>query len=162
MHIDKLSLHKIIEERLTTLLEHTTKAAMQAHETATHTENKAENKYDTLGLEAAYLAEGQAKRVAELEQNLHAFKKLKIKYFTEDMEIGISALVCLTSLNNDTKFVFLSPVSGGVELNFNDIKIMLISESSPLGKALKNSFLGDEIKLKQAHHMLRYDIIGLW
>jgi len=33
-----------------------------AHETATHEENIAENKYVTLGLEAAYLATGQARR----------------------------------------------------------------------------------------------------
>jgi hypothetical protein len=35
--------------------------AKRAHSTATDQANIAENKYDTLGLEAAYLAEGQAK-----------------------------------------------------------------------------------------------------
>ena len=162
MHVDKIILHKIIEEELTTLLQNTTEAAQQAHETATHEGNKAENKYDTLGLEAAYLAAGQSKRVAELEHKLQAFKKLKVRDFTEDMPIGIGALVSLNTMENDKKYVFLSPVSGGLEIEFNKIKLMLISESSPLGKALKNSFIGDDILIRQAHHELNYEISGLW
>ena len=42
-------------------------AAAEAKETATDKENIAENKHDTLGLEAAYLAHGQSNRVMELE-----------------------------------------------------------------------------------------------
>ncbi len=41
------------------------RAAQTAYETATAEENIAENKYDTLGLEASYLATGQARRTAE-------------------------------------------------------------------------------------------------
>jgi transcription elongation GreA/GreB family factor len=162
MKIVKADLHKKIEEQLTIILLNTSQAAMQAHATATHEENKAENKYDTLGLEAAYLAEGQSKRVAEFEHNLQAFRKLKVKDFSEEMEIGIGALVCLNTGKNDDKYVFLSPVAGGVEFHFQDINIMLISESSPLGKALKNSFLGDDIIIRQVHHALNYEISGLW
>ena len=162
MNIVKADLHKKIEEQLTSILLNTTEAAMQAHATATHTENKAENKYDTLGLEAAYLAEGQSKRVVEFKSNLQAFRNLKVKEFSEDMEIGIGALICLNTANKDSKYVFLSPVAGGVELHFQDINIMLISEVSPLGKALKNSFLGDDVIIKQAHLKLNYKICGLW
>ena len=43
-------------------------AARAARDAATHEESVAENKYDTFGLESAYLAEGQAKRVREIEQ----------------------------------------------------------------------------------------------
>lgn len=46
--IDKLNIDLDIAER----------AAQTAYETATHEENIAENKYDTLGLEASYLAAG--------------------------------------------------------------------------------------------------------
>ena len=37
------------------------KAARASHEEATHESSKAESKYDTRGLEAAYLAGGQAR-----------------------------------------------------------------------------------------------------
>jgi transcription elongation GreA/GreB family factor len=159
VEIDKVVLHDVIEKQLIILLSGAKQAAKQAYETATHEENKAENKYDTLGLEAAYLAEGQSKRVAELEKNLHDFKKLKIKDYDEDTEIHLGALVCLKTSDHH-KYVFLSPVSGGVEFNFLDFKVMLITESSPLGKALKSSFVGDDIK--QAQLNVHYKIQNVW
>jgi hypothetical protein len=36
-------------------------AAKSAHEAATHEENQPVNRYDTLALEASYVAQGQAK-----------------------------------------------------------------------------------------------------
>ena len=60
---------KLLQKHILTALEtnHQTaiSATQQAHDTATHEENIAENKYDTLGLEAAYLAHGQAQRQAQ-------------------------------------------------------------------------------------------------
>ena len=162
MRIDKLSLHKAIEEQLSNLLANAIQAARQAYDTATHEENKAENKYDTLGLEAAYLAEGQSKRVAELENNLQEFKSLKIKDFHSDMEIGIGALICLSDIDAEKKYVFYSHVAGGVEVHYQDIRVMLITQASPLGKALKNSFLGDVLTINQTHNPIHYDVVGMW
>lgn len=162
MKVDKNTLHKIIESQLTILLSTATQAAIQAYETATHEENKAENKYDTLGLEASYLAEGQAKRVTQLENDLSSFRKLQTKNFTEEMEIGLGALVCLQTQSNADKYIFISPVAGGVSFNYQDNEMMLITETSPLGKVLKNTYLGDEVTIKQTHNMIQYEIIGLW
>ncbi len=47
------------------------------HEAATHAESKAENKYDTRGLEAAYLADGQRQRLHEIETALAAYRNLQ-------------------------------------------------------------------------------------
>jgi len=53
------------------------KAVLAAtHEAATHAESKAENKYDTRGLEAAYLADGQRRRLHEIETALAAYRNL--------------------------------------------------------------------------------------
>ena len=49
------------------------RAANAAHEEATHEESTAENKYDTRGLEASYLAEAQSRRVAEVDKTIHLF-----------------------------------------------------------------------------------------
>jgi hypothetical protein len=51
-------------------------AAKSAHEAATHAESKAEDQYDTRGLEASYLAEAQAKRAAELERLVRMYEAL--------------------------------------------------------------------------------------
>ena len=70
-------------------------AARRAHQTATDKENVAENKYDTLGLEASYLAQGQAKRVVECEQDIAAFKKLLHLDDSQPVVIGVGSLVVL-------------------------------------------------------------------
>lgn len=53
--MDKSLLRQQVLERLAEDLLRVEQAAQAAHEAATHEENIAENKYDTLGLEAAYL-----------------------------------------------------------------------------------------------------------
>ena len=60
--MDKSLLQQQVLERLAEDLLQAEQAARAAHETATHEESVAENKYDTLGLEAAYLATGQVRR----------------------------------------------------------------------------------------------------
>ena len=54
--MNKHAVLQLILEKLTVDLDIVQRAAQTAYETATHEENIAENKYDTLGLEASYLA----------------------------------------------------------------------------------------------------------
>ena len=68
-------IQKIIET-LQAELETYIRAAKFSHAEATAEENRAENKYDTRGLEASYLAAGQANKVAEIEQSLEAIRAL--------------------------------------------------------------------------------------
>ena len=58
----KAELIKQIVASLTENLELLQKAARASHEEATHESSRAESKYDTRGLEAAYLAGGQARQ----------------------------------------------------------------------------------------------------
>ena len=60
--VKKEAVVKKIIERLQADLELYFKAARAAHFEATHEQSKAENKYDTRGLEASYLARGQSKQ----------------------------------------------------------------------------------------------------
>jgi hypothetical protein len=62
LSMHKPTVHQLILDKLRIDLDIAERAAQTAYETATHEENIAENKYDTLGLEASYLAAGQAKR----------------------------------------------------------------------------------------------------
>ncbi|WP_236860664.1 hypothetical protein [Candidatus Reidiella endopervernicosa] len=79
--MNKSELHENILQVLTALCRVANKAAMDAYNTATDDENVAENKYDTLGLEASYLAQGQAQRVAECEADLAVFRQLEPRLF---------------------------------------------------------------------------------
>lgn len=160
--MNKSLLLNAIFERLETLHQTAIKAAMQAHDTATHEENVAENKYDTLGLEAAYLAHGQSQRVAECEADLAAFKKLTAKEFSSDAAIDIGAVVLLSDEDGQTQYLFIGPAAGGVKVPFDDHEITVITFSAPLGAALRGCFVGDEVEVKVGGKAVVYEVLGVW
>src|SRR5438105_13408591 len=69
------------------------KAARASHAEATHESSKAENKYDTRGLEAAYLAGGQARQAKEILDSIAVYESLAIKDFGPGEAIDLTALV---------------------------------------------------------------------
>ena len=75
----KTQLLELITATLARNLDIAQRAAQTAYETATHEENVAENKYDTLGLEASYLATGQARRTEEIRQALVKYQGLTLR-----------------------------------------------------------------------------------
>ncbi len=87
------------------------RAAQYARAEATHEQNKAENKYDTRGLEASYLARGQSKQAAELEAAIAEFEKLSVRAFAAGEAIALGALVELEHGGEKT-FYFLGPRAG--------------------------------------------------
>lgn len=128
-------------------------AAQQAYESATHEENIAENKYDTLGLEASYLAEGQSRRVAECEQALATFKSLGCPLFEEDDAIQVGALVQLLGLNSGAqRWVLLSPVAGGTQVSMDSFSMQLVTPQAPLGKGIMGHYVEDEVCIGPAQN----------
>src|SRR4030095_10484665 len=66
--VDKIALVRQIIAQLDAELEGYARSARTAHAEATHEQSKAENKYDTRGLEASYLAHGQSRLAAATQQ----------------------------------------------------------------------------------------------
>src|SRR5436190_12732824 len=95
--IKKADLMERIIEALHDSLAVLEKAAREAHAEATHESSKAENKYDTRGLEASYLARGQSKQAAEVAQAVHEFASLFPRNFKEGDAIDVGAFVELKS-----------------------------------------------------------------
>jgi hypothetical protein len=69
------------------------KAARASHAEATHESSKAESKYDTRGLEAAYLAGGQARQAKEILDSIEIYEALTAKEFAADEPIDLTSLV---------------------------------------------------------------------
>lgn len=120
-------------------------AAAAAHHLATHEQSKPETQYDTVGLEAGYLAHGQAQRVAELRTAIDDWQRLQSLSFTHDSEISAGALVALLDDNADTTHYLIGNYSGGTKLLVDLVPIMVISRNSPLGKKLLNKRVGEEV-----------------
>ena len=125
-------LEKIINS-LQSELETYIRAAKFSHAEATAEENRAENKYDTRGLEASYLAAGQANKVVELEAAISSFEELKDKPANESVEIG--ALVELAQ-DGSSELYFIGPTAGGTEVEVTGTEILIITPESPLGSQL--------------------------
>ncbi len=96
--MNKRAILKKITDKLVGELEVYFRAAEYARDEATHEQNKAENKYDTRGLEASYLARGQSKQAAELEAAIVEFEKLGAKNSASGDAIVVGALVELEQL----------------------------------------------------------------
>jgi len=157
---DKDQLHQCILLALESQHQIALAAAQQAYETATNGETKAENKYDTFGLEASYLAHGQSKRVDEYANNIEIFKQLPINLFKPHDEIMLGCLVLLFNEQDDEQYYYLSPVAGGLKIEFNQHSITLITASAPLGKALLNQHLGDDIEFT-SHSPQYFNILAI-
>src|SRR5437867_12396359 len=101
-----------LNERLA-LLE---KAARASHAEATHESSKAENKYDTRGLEAAYLAGGQARQAREILDSIATYESLAARDFGPNEPIDLSAVVEM-ELEGAKAWFFIGPKNGGLEVN---------------------------------------------
>jgi transcription elongation GreA/GreB family factor len=144
--VNKAAVVKKIIDHLNADLELYFKAAKAAHFEATHEQSKAENKYDTRGLEASYLARGQSRQAAELEQSLHQFRALVVRPFGVGAPIDVGALVEL-GVGQERAWYFVGPRAGGTEIQHAGHEITVITTQSPIGQQLVGRKQGDVLKL---------------
>lgn len=119
------------------------RSARAAHAEATDPQCKAENKYDTRGLEASYLAHGQSQNAAEVVQALEQFGALTIRAFGKGDAIDIGALVELER-GGETVWYFMGPKAGGTEVKMDGGTVVLvITPQSPMGQQLMRHKQGE-------------------
>jgi transcription elongation GreA/GreB family factor len=135
-------------------------AAKSAHAAATHEENIPDNKYETLGLEASYLAQGQANRAQQIRQALQAFRGLSLQTFSEQTPIRLTALVELEDEDGRSRLVFLGPAAGGMRLECDGVEVMVITPASPLGRELLGKLCGDSVELDSGA-VRAYEIVAV-
>jgi len=136
-------------------------AAEEARATATNKENAAENKYDTLGLEAAYLAHGQSERVVQLDKDLAAYVLLK-KRLKDHAIVEVGSLLKLEYETGKDRFLFIGPASGGLVISLGGVSVIVITPDSPLGKALLGGGIDDDVNIDVAGSAAKVRIAGLW
>ncbi len=123
-----------------------TAAALATHAEATDEENKAEDKYDTRGLEASYLAHGQSKAADDAALAVAQFQALAPRDFAADSPVSIGALVVLEG--HDHSHYFIGPRAGGTEVQHADHTVLVITPQSPLGRQLMGRRQGEVLQLE--------------
>jgi transcription elongation GreA/GreB family factor len=145
--MDKATLLARIVAALETDVEVLRRAAQTAYEAATAEENIAENKYDTLGLEASYLATGQARRTAEIRQALLTYQQLLLRAYDPARGVQVSNLVTLEDEHGGQRLLFLGPEAAGLKIGEGDELVTVITPRSPLGQQLAGKKVDDEVSL---------------
>ncbi|MEO6182563.1 MAG: GreA/GreB family elongation factor [Verrucomicrobiota bacterium] len=136
------------------------KAARAAHAEATHEQSKAENKYDTRGLEASYLARGQSRQAAELMQAIEHFEKLTLRNFKKEDAIDLSALVELDG-RNERSFYFIGSRAGGTEVVHEKKEVLVITPQSPLGQQLVGKKQGERLQIELGGSRSEYKVVSV-
>jgi transcription elongation GreA/GreB family factor len=144
--ISKRIIVQQIVEQLTQQLAMLAGASRAMHADASDEQNKAEDKYDTRGLETAYLASSQARLATEAEQALAAYQALELRKFPQNTPIDLTALVELEWSGERTLY-FLGPKRGGLELHIKGTEVLVITPESPLAQQLIGKKTGDHIQL---------------
>ena len=156
--MNKVEVLKKIVEVLKGTLDLMDKAARASHAEATHESSKAENKYDTRGLEAAYLAGGQARQAKETLDSIAAYESLPLKNFERGDAIELTALVEV-ELDGSKLWFFIGPRNGGLEVETEAGEVTVITPHSPLGKNLIGKKAGDKWTEKMDGGVSKYRVI---
>ena len=114
-----------------------------AHEAATGADTKAENKYDTRGLEASYLAAGQADQAESLLRGITLLSGFEFPDFDIDDPIAPGALVEV-EIEEEIQYFLLAPAGGGLTFTTEAGEIVtVIGPASPLSGRLIGKTTGN-------------------
>jgi len=158
--MNKDSVIKLIIEDLSQSVNLLLKAAQASHAEATHESSKAENKYDTRGLEAAYLAGGQSRQAKEILDSIKLYESLIPHKFAAGEPIDLTALIELDT-DGTRALYFVGPKSGGLEVTYHGQGIVVITPQSPLGQQLMGRKQGERWKAKIGGTTVKYHVVSV-
>ncbi|HWD92779.1 MAG TPA: transcription elongation factor GreAB [Verrucomicrobiae bacterium] len=159
--MNKTLLLKQIVARLNENLAVLERAARASHVEATHESSRAESKYDTRGLEAAYLAGGQARQAREILDAIKLYQSLPLRDFGPSELIDLTAVVKLDA-DGSPALYFIGPKSGGLEVQFDGEEIVVVTPQSPMGQNLIGKKAGQRWSAKPGAPILKYHILKVW
>ncbi len=154
-----LILQKFIEQFEAEVFEQT-QSAKSAHAAATHEESKAEDRHDTFAIEASYLAAGQATRIQDLNRvilDFRAYLERSSQVFTRATE---GALLTL-KMGTRQMHAFFAKSGGGSTLKMGATEISVVTVESPLGDALLDATVGDEVEVESKSGVRVYTVIKI-
>lgn len=149
----------ILRKDLTEEIKKLEAIATHSHAAATNAELKAENKYDTQGIEAGYLAGAHFKRLASLREDfarLGAFRPTG----GDSKKVTLGSIVTLKSEHGSEDY-FISPVVGRASVIVSGATIKVISNVSPLGQELMGLERGESFEIETALGSADYEVVEI-
>lgn len=121
-------------------------ASRDAAAYATDEESRAESKWDTQGLEASYLAAGQAGQAKQLAEALSQLQSQCSELERPCSAVQRGALI-KCQLGKTTEWYFFAPSGGGETLRINDVAVTVITHASPLAQVMVGCAAGNDFTL---------------
>ena len=149
--MDRHFKHSIYQELLTVVeedLEGVESVLAMAHDEATHSESRAEGKYDTRATEASYLARGQAERAGALRRD-RVWLQTRLRVQGQDD----AWLIQLVGAGHK-RWILVAPVCGGRTVVHLEQTVVVVTPQSPLGSELGDVEPGDEVELRRGERVI--------
>ncbi len=162
MPVDKKLIMNLLIKQLEANLEMLVQSALEAKQAATSEESKPENKYDTRGLEASYLAGAQAERSLKIQNEIDQLRRFVLRDYSNTTSIDLTALIEVKLNSEVIKTFFLLPFAGGTKLELNNSSYLVLTPVSPVGHHLVGKVVGDSFLIKNKGIDSEYEIIKVY
>lgn len=134
---------------LTTLREEvkqSVNASKDAAEYATNAESRAESQWDTQGLEASYLAAGQATQARQWAAAIEELQSEREDLLKPNQQVSLGALFSC-DIGDSVEHFFFAGTAGGQTILMDEQEVTVITAQSPLAGRLLGRKAGDSFQL---------------
>ena len=147
--INKTTLLGEIIQKLEAEIKQLRESFEEAKLTSIEAPGRMQSRYDTMGVEAAWVADGLAK---SLEEKVEGVYKLKNFRMPEDPErVSIGCLVGIGPDNGDVESIYwILPACGGITIPIdNNLTLQTVMPQAPVARALIGKSLDDEVMARR-------------
>jgi hypothetical protein len=125
---------------------HAVQASKDAADYATNEESRAESQWDTQGLEASYLAAGQASQARQWAESVEELQSEREDLLKPRTEVGLGALFSC-DFGGGAEWFFFAGVAGGHVVPTEQGEVTVITSHSPLAGRLRGRKAGQPFTL---------------
>ena len=125
---------------------HAVKACQDAADYATNEESRAESQWDTQGLEASYLAAGQAVQAKQWADAVEELQSEREELLQKKADVSFGALFKCDFGGSEEVF-FFAGVAGGQVISMDHMEVTVITTQSPLAARLRGLKVGETFSL---------------
>lgn len=143
---EKIAVLQAFREQLQRELDAAVAASKDAASYATDAESRPESKWDTQGLEASYLAAGQAGQAREWAKALQSLQAGWQEWQKPMASIHVGA-VFECEIAGESDWYFLVSNGGGQDIEVESLKITTITLQSPIATKLTGKSAGQSFQL---------------
>jgi|GEM_PF-2044655 hypothetical protein len=145
--IDKKSLLQQLISLIQADIEKQKKSFARAKRESADAPGRMQSRYDTMGIESAWVADGLAKALNEKELSLRRLQTFMFSNSTPDVRLG--SIVVVSSLDSSAlEYYFILPTASGYKLQDQGSTIVTLTPITPLGKLLIGRRVNDDFDVQ--------------